>query len=227
MQFRRIGQLAHSAVRFAAVEGQFSLIPYSLYNTLGQLTDGDFLTGTDVDVAVADVFATFFIGIFEVYVLHYEDAGICHFFAPKKLAKRSSGTPKRHFRFADAVLLQNGQNFFFRTVSVDTFYRTQVHILAYSFPVTLFQAMCQMDFPDHGRQYMTAFQVEIIIRTVEIRWHDSDIIRAILQVETFAHLQSGDFGDCIRFVGIFQRRSEQYILFHRLFRITRINARAA
>ena len=58
VQFRRIGQLAHSAVRFAAVEGQFSLIPYSFYNTFGQLADGDFLTGADVDVAVADIFAT-------------------------------------------------------------------------------------------------------------------------------------------------------------------------
>ncbi len=122
MQFRRIGQLAHSAVRFAAVEGQFSLIPYSFYNTFGQLTDGDFLTGADVDMAVADIFAAFFIGIFEVYVLHYEDAGICHFFAPKELAEWSTCPPKSDFCFADSVFLQNSQDFFFRTVAIYTFY---------------------------------------------------------------------------------------------------------
>ena len=205
VQFRRIGQLAHSAVRFAAVEGQFSLIPYSLYNTFGQLADGDFLTGADVDVAVADIFATFFIGIFEVYVLHNKDTGIRHFFAPKELAEWSTCTPKSDFRFADSVFLQNSQDFFFRTVAIHTFHRTQIHILTYSFPVSFFQTVCQMNLTDHGRQYMTAFQVEIIIRSVKVCRHHSDVVRSILQVETFAHFQSGNFSDCIRFVGIFQR----------------------
>ena len=86
--------------------------------------DGDFLTGADVDMAVADIFAAFFIGIFEVYVLHYEDAGICHFFAPKELAEWSTCTPKSDFRFADSVFLQNSQDFFFRTVAIYTFHRT-------------------------------------------------------------------------------------------------------
>ena len=138
-------------------------------------------------------------------MLHNEDTGIRHFFAPEEFAERSTRTPESDLCFADSVFFQNSQNIFFRAVAVDTFHRTLVHILAYSFPVSFFQTVCQMNLANHGRQYMAAFQIEIIIRAVKVCRHHGDVVRSILQVEALAHFQSGNFGDCIRLVGIFQR----------------------
>ena len=74
---------------------------------------------------------------------------------------------------------------------------------------------------------MAAFQIEVVIRTIEVGRHYGDVIRAILQVETLAHFQSGNLGDGVRFVGIFQRRGEKHFFFHGLFGITRIDAGAS
>ena len=81
-----------------------------------------------------------------------------------------------------------------------------------------------MYFPDHGRQHMAAFQIEIIIGTVQIRRHNSDIVSTILQVETLAHFQTRYFGDGVWLIRIFQRGGEESILLHRLLCISGINA---
>ncbi len=36
-----------------------------------------------------------------------------------------------------------------------------------------------------------------IIRSVKVCRHHSDVVRSILQIETFAHFQSGNFSDCL------------------------------
>ena len=155
-------------------------------------------------MAVADILVTFLIGILEVHMFHYEYTGVGHFFAPQKFAQGSAGAPQCHFRVTDAVLAKDIQYVLFRAVTVDAFYGTSVHILADGFPISFLQTMCKVNFADHGRQNMAAFQVEVIIRTVQIGRHDSDIIRAVLQVETFAHFQTGNFGDGVWLIRIFQ-----------------------
>ena len=142
------------------------MIAYRFYNSFGELADGDFLSRSDVDMAVADILVTFFVGIFEVHVFHYEYTGVGHFFAPEKLAQGSSRAPQSHFRFADTVFAEDIQNVRLGAVAIDAFYRTLVHILADSFPVSFLQTVRKMNLTDHGRQDMAAFQVKIIIRTV-------------------------------------------------------------
>ena len=70
---------------------------------------------------------------------------------------------------------------------------------------------------------MTVFQMEIIIRTIKVGRHHSDIVRAILKIEAFTHLQTSNLGNGIRVVRIFQRRSQQSVFLHWLCGITGIN----
>ena len=74
---------------------------------------------------------------------------------------------------------------------------------------------------------MAILQMEIIVRTIQISRHYGDIIGSILKVKALAHLQTGNLGNGIRLVGILQRRSQQYILSHRLRSISGIDAGAA
>ena len=61
-----------------------------------------------------------------------------------------------------------------------------------------------MYLANHGRKYVAAFQVEVVVGTVEVGGHDGNVVRAVLQVEAFAHFQSGNFGNGVRFVGVLQ-----------------------
>lgn len=68
----------------------------------------------------------------------------------------------------------------------------------------------------HGRHDMTVLQMEIIVGTVEVSGHDSDIVGAVLQVITLAHLQSGNLRNGIFLVGVFQRGGQQTVFPHGL-----------
>ena len=81
-----------------------------------------------------------------------------------------------------------------------------------------------MYFTDHGWQHMRSLQVEIIIRPIQIGRHHGNIVSPVLQVITLAHLDPGNLGNRIRFIRIFERRSKQAILRHRLRSVSRINA---
>ena len=70
---------------------------------------------------------------------------------------------------------------------------------------------------------MTAFEIEVIVRAVQVRRHHGYIVRAILQIETLAHLQTGYFGYRIRFVRVFERGGQKRLLFHGLRYVTRID----
>ena len=74
---------------------------------------------------------------------------------------------------------------------------------------------------------MTVLQMEIIIRTIKVGRHHGNIVRTILQIEALTHLQTRNLGNGIRFVRIFQRRSQQSVLFHWLCDITGIDTGTA
>ena len=63
----------------------------------------------------------------------------------------------------------------------------------------------QIYFAHHGRHDVAVFEMEVVVRAVQVRRHDCDIVRTVLKVIAFAHFQSGDFGDGVFFVGVFQR----------------------
>ena len=71
---------------------------------------------------------------------------------------------------------------------------------------------------------MTVLKMEIVVRPVQVGRHYCYVVCAVLDIETLAHLQSGNLGDGVRFVGVFQRRCEQAVFFHRLRSFARIDA---
>ena len=71
----------------------------------------------------------------------------------------------------------------------------------------------------HGRHNVRILQMEVVVRTIQIGWHHSYIIGAILQVVALAHLKTRNLGYSILFVGVFKGRCKQSILLHRLRRV--------
>ena len=59
VQLAHVNELAHSAIGLAGIKGYFTLKAYGLDNELGELTDGEFLTGAHIDMAVADLAQSF------------------------------------------------------------------------------------------------------------------------------------------------------------------------
>ena|SRR5699024_2669210 len=82
MQFAYIRQLAHSAVGLRSVKSQFALIAHFFDNLIRQLSDGDFFSRTDIDMAVTDILGTGCVCILKVHMLHDIDTGIGHFLTP-------------------------------------------------------------------------------------------------------------------------------------------------
>ena len=84
-----------------------------------------------------------------------------------------------------------------------------------------------MNLTNHSREDMTVFQMKIIIRTIKVGRHHSNIVRTILKIKAFTHLQTSNLGNGIRLVRIFQRRSQQSIFLHWLCGIARIDTGTA
>ena len=99
--------------------------------------------------------------------------------------------------------------------------------MAHGIPVALFQAVGKVYLAYHGGEHVAAFQVEVVVGTVKVGGHHGNVVRTVLQIEAFAHFQSGYFGDGVWLVGVFQRRSEECVFLHRLFGITGIDAGTA
>ena len=91
-------------------------------------------------------------------------------------------------------------------------------------PVAIVDEFGKINLAHHRRHYVAVLQMEVIVRAIEVGWHHSDIVGTILKVVALAHLQSGNLGDGIFLVGIFQRRSKEHIFAHRLRCILRIDA---
>ena len=154
-------------------------------------------------------------------------AGIRHFFAPEEFAQRLARAPQRNGFRRNSEFCQLCQYLLIGAASVHTLYRAQVYILAYGIPVAFVQAFGKVNLTYHGGQHMAVLQVEVIVGSIQVGRHHRYVVRAVLQVEAFAHFQSGNLGNGIRFVGIFQRRCQQHFLFHRLRSFTRIDAGTA
>ena len=163
-------------------------------------------------------------------------AGICHILAPEELTKRCSGSPKHYLIIIDSIELQCLQDALMRVASIhitladdgteliSRIDRTLVHIHLDAVPVTVVDELGKIDLAHHRRHHVTVLQVEVIVRTIEVGWHHSDIVGTILKIVALAHLQSGNLGDGIFLVGIFQRRSKEHIFTHWLWCILWIDA---
>ena len=55
VEFRDINEFTHGAIRFTGIKHHLALKVYSLHHQFRQFPDSEFLAGTDVDVAVADL----------------------------------------------------------------------------------------------------------------------------------------------------------------------------
>ena len=179
------------------------------------------LGGIETDLAVARL-----IRILEIHPLHHEDGGVRHLLAPEELAQRLARAPQLDPIQINAVFIQDGQDSLFRGCPVHFLHWAFIQIGTDSRPITLAQALGQMDLADHSRQHVAVLQMEIIVRTIKIGRHHGDVVGAVLQVKTLAQLQAGDLGDRVRLVGVFQRRGQQRLLFHRLLRVAGIDAGA-
>ena len=163
-------------------------------------------------------------------------AGISHILAPEELTKRCSGSPEHYLIIIDTIELQCFQDALMRVASIHITLaddgtelvcridRTLVHIYLDAVPVAVVDELGKIDLAHHRRHHVTILQVEVIVRTIEVGWHHSDIVGTILKIVALAHLQSGNLGDGIFLVGIFQRRSKEHILLHWLRSILRIDA---
>ena len=74
---------------------------------------------------------------------------------------------------------------------------------------------------------MAVLQMEVVVGSIKVGRHHSNVVRSVLNVEAFAHLQPGNFGDGVRLVGVFQGARQQTVLRHRLRSLPRIDASAA
>ena len=84
-----------------------------------------------------------------------------------------------------------------------------------------------MEPAQERRQDVALFEVEVVVRPVEIRRHRADEVEAVLAAVVGAELQSGDLGERVAFVRRLQRASEQRVFSERLRRVLRVNTRAA
>ena len=164
------------------------------------------------------------------------NTGISHILAPEELTERCSGSPEHHLVVVDAIELQRLQNALMCIATIhitlaDDFAklisrvdRALVHIYLDAVPVAIMDELGKINLAHHCRHYVAVLQMEVIVRTIEVGWHHCDIIGTILKVVALAHLQSGNLSDGIFLVGIFQRRSKEHILAHRLRCILWIDA---
>ena len=227
MELADVGELAHGAVGLGGVEGETAFESHFLHNQLGKGGDGNLFAGADVDVAIADFLAAFLIGVGEIDVFEDVDAGIGHLFAPKELAQGFACTPQTHFVGKDAVLGKYGEDILFRAFAIDSFYGTEVHVVTYGCPIVFTQTLGQMNLSHHGRQDVAVFEVEIVVGAIEVGGHDGNVVGAVLEIETLAHLESGNLGDSVWLVGVFKGGSEQGVFLHGLLDVARIDAGAA
>lgn len=78
---------------------------------------------------------------------------------------------------------------------------------------------------EQGRDDVAVLGVIVVSGAVEVGRHDASEAGSVLAVVAFAHLDPGDLGDGVRFVGRFERSGEQRFLAHRLRSEFRVDAR--
>src|SRR6266513_382021 len=65
-----------------------------------------------------------------------------------------------------------------------------------------FRFMC---LPQKRSQHMRCLQIEVVVRTVKIRWHRRNKVRPIFARKCLTKLDAGDLGDCVSFIGWLER----------------------
>ena len=73
---------------------------------------------------------------------------------------------------------------------------------------------------------MAILEVEVIVGAVEVRRHDCDVVRAVLEVEALTHLEPCDLSDSIGLVGVLQRSREEGFFAEGLLGLSGIDAGA-
>ena len=152
---------------------------------------------------------------------------IGHILAPKEFAEWGACAPKYHLVIKDTVFCQNIENVLMSGRTGNSLYWALVHIVLDSCPVLIVDEFGQIDLAHHGGHHMRVLQMEIVVRTIEVCGHDGNIVGAILQVIALAHLQSGNLRNGVLLIGVFQRRCQQTVFLHRLWRVLGIDAGAA
>ena len=84
-----------------------------------------------------------------------------------------------------------------------------------------------METADQCREHMAVSRMIVVVGSVQVRRHNTDIVGSVLSVQELTVLQTGDLRQCISLVGLLQFRSQQAALLHRLRCHTGIDAAAA
>lgn len=248
-----VDKLARSAVGLACIKHDFAFEANRLHHEFAEFADGEFLARTDVDVAVAD-FTEFRDGaatacavvavhcaidacavmharilfnadnVAEVHVQEHMNGSVGHVFAPKEFAERLAGSPEGHLVVLDTVLGKDLQNFILRCVAVDAFDWALVHIDLDAVPVVVVDELRQINLAHHGGHHVAVFQVEVVVRTIKVRRHHSEVVGAILQVVAFAHLEACNLCDGVFLIGVLEFAREEGILLHGLRCVLRVDA---
>ncbi len=72
-------------------------------------------------------------------------------------------------------------------------------------PIVLRCEFGQMKFANEGREHVRGFEIVVVVRAIEVGWHDAQKPCAILAIVGFTQFNSGDFRDGIGFVGGFKK----------------------
>jgi hypothetical protein len=80
------------------------------------------------------------------------------------------------------------------------------------------------ELADHRWDHVRAGQIEVVERTIEVRRHRADEVRAVLCAVVIAELDRRDFRDGVRAIRRFERSRQQILLLDRLRRESRVDA---
>ena len=189
--------------------------------------------------------------VLEIDVEQAMDGGVCHLLAPEKLAHGGSRAPQGDGLGRDAVVAENlqdgllvahgGRHDGLRSLrlsvvlgALSVYHLRNLHgdgsqpeVFPDGFPVALVEALGKMNLANHGGKHVGVLEVEVVVGTIEVGRHDSDVVGAVLEIEALAHLESGNLGDGVWLVGVLKRRGQQAILGHGLRSLAGIDAGGA
>ena len=74
---------------------------------------------------------------------------------------------------------------------------------------------------------MRVLRVVVVIRTIEVGWHDRDIVGAVLTIEVLAILETRDLSQGVCLIGLLQLAGKQAALLHGLRREAGVDAAGA
>ena len=253
MKFANIDELTRCAIGLTCIKEHFAFEADRFHHEFAEFADGEFLASTHVDVAVADfsearysaatacavvavhgtvhASAVMHAGVLldaddvaEVHVQQHMHRRVGHVLAPEELAKRLAGAPEGHLVVLDAVLGEDLQDFVLGGVTVDSLDRALVHIDLDARPVAIVNELGQIHLAHHGGHHVAVFQVEVVVGAIEVRGHHGDVVGAVLQVVTLAHLETRNLSDGVFLVGVFEFAREEGVLFHGLWGVLGVNA---